>query len=197
MGFQKSNGFCTILNASTRFCPPTSRCCAIQAAATGPVESIRGETTVQRCPQLSRDVGIVILRPRAAVTIWPHRTVSQLPSASGRQFFSCDPDESWFMLSHTVYFTLKDSSDSACQKLVDACHSFLKGHSGIAFFAAGRLASEFNRPVNDLAYHVALQVVFDDRESHDVYQVSENHLAFIAEGKENWEQVRVFDAWVD
>ncbi|MEZ6129970.1 MAG: Dabb family protein [Planctomycetaceae bacterium] len=100
------------------------------------------------------------------------------------------------MLSHSVYFTLKDSSDAACQTLVDACHKYLKGHDGIDFFAAGRLAGEFQRPVNDLAFHVALVVVFDTKESHDVYQVSENHLAFIEAGKPNWEQVRVFDAYV-
>ena len=100
------------------------------------------------------------------------------------------------MMSHMVYFTLKDSSAAAQQKLVDACQKFLKPHDGITFFAAGTLASEFDRPVNVRDFHVALHVVFDAKESHDAYQVSEKHLAFIAEGKENWEQVRVFDAYV-
>ncbi|MEZ6123670.1 MAG: Dabb family protein [Planctomycetaceae bacterium] len=101
------------------------------------------------------------------------------------------------MLSHMVYFTLKDSSDSACQTLVDACQKYLKPHDGIQFFAAGTLAPEFDRPVNDRAFHVALHVVFDTKASHDAYQVSENHLAFIAEGLPNWETVRVFDAYVE
>ena len=100
------------------------------------------------------------------------------------------------MLSHMVYFTLKDSSDSACQKLVDACLQYLKPHSGIEFFAAGRLAPEFDRPVNDREFHVALHVVFDSKASHDVYQTSDNHLKFIELGKENWDKVRVFDAYV-
>ncbi|HIK90986.1 MAG TPA: Dabb family protein [Planctomycetes bacterium] len=101
------------------------------------------------------------------------------------------------MLSHMVYFTLKDSSEEACQKLVGACQKFLKPHDGIQFFAAGRLDPEFERPVNVQDFHVALHVVFDTKESHDVYQVSEKHLAFIEQGKDNWDQVRVLDAYVD
>ena len=100
------------------------------------------------------------------------------------------------MLSHMVYFTLKDSSEAAKTQLVDACLKYLKPHDGIQFFAAGTLAAEFDRPVNDRDFHVALHVVFDTKESHDVYQVSENHLAFIEQGKPNWETVRVFDAYV-
>lgn len=100
------------------------------------------------------------------------------------------------MLSHMVYFTLNDSSESACQALVDACHKYLKPHAGIEFFAAGTLAAELDRPVNDRDFHVALHVVFDSRESHDKYQTCELHKTFIAENKDNWSRVRVFDAHV-
>ena len=100
------------------------------------------------------------------------------------------------MLSHMVFFTLKDPSDEATQKLVDGCQKYLKAHDGIAFFAAGKRGEEFERPVNDQEFHVALHVVFNDKEAHDVYQVSDNHNAFIAENKDNWEAVRVFDAYV-
>ena len=100
------------------------------------------------------------------------------------------------MLSHTVYFTLKDSSEVARQALIDACNTHLKPHSGVEFFAVGTRGEEFQRDVNDRDYHVALHVMFDNKESHDVYQVSEAHLAFIDEGKANWENVRIFDAWV-
>lgn len=98
------------------------------------------------------------------------------------------------MLSHMVYFTLKDSSETATNKLVDACHNYLTKHDGIVFFAAGTRSPDLQRPVNDTEFHVALHVVFENREAHDVYQVSDNHNAFIAEGKDNWEVVRVFDA---
>lgn len=100
------------------------------------------------------------------------------------------------MLSHMVYFTLKDSSEQACQNLVAACHKYLKDHDGVVFFAAGTLASEYQRPVNDQAFHVALNVVFETRAQHDTYQTAPTHLQFIEENKDNWEQVRVFDAVV-
>lgn len=98
------------------------------------------------------------------------------------------------MLSHQVYFTLKDSSDAARQALINSCRKYLPHHDGITFFAAGTHTPDLDRPVNDSEFHVTINVVFESREAHDVYQTSENHLAFIAENKDGWEQVRVFDA---
>ena len=43
---------------------------------------------------------------------------------------------------------------------------------------------------------VALQLVFTDRAAHDAYQVAPRHATFIAENRDNWAQVRVFDAHV-
>lgn len=99
------------------------------------------------------------------------------------------------MLSHDVYFTLNDDSEAAIQGLVDACHKYLKDHPGVVFFAAGTLVKELQRPVNDQAFQVALHVVFDTKESHDVYQTAADHLKFIEENKDNWKQVRVFDSY--
>jgi quinol monooxygenase YgiN len=101
------------------------------------------------------------------------------------------------MLSHDVYFTLHDDAPEATDRLVAACHKYLKEHPGVVFFAAGRLAGEFQRPVNDRDFHVALHVVFEDKAAHDTYQTSPDHLQFIEENKESWKQVRVFDAYVD
>ena len=99
-------------------------------------------------------------------------------------------------LSHDVYFTLIDASPEACDRLVQACRQHLTGHGGTLFFAAGQRGPEFQRPVNDCEHHVALHVVFADQAAHDAYQDHPRHLAFIAEQKENWAKVRVFDAWV-
>ena len=98
--------------------------------------------------------------------------------------------------SHMVYFTLKDSSPEACASLVAACKQYLTDHPGTDYFAAGTLA-DTTRPVNDRDYHVTLNLIFQDRASHDAYQVAERHDQFIAENKDNWEQVRVFDADVE
>lgn len=100
------------------------------------------------------------------------------------------------MFSHMVYFTLKDASQTACDELVAGCKQWLTEHPGTAFFAAGTLANT-TREVNDRDYHVALNIIFKDRASHDAYQVAERHDKFIAEHKHNWQQVRVFDSDVE
>jgi hypothetical protein len=100
------------------------------------------------------------------------------------------------MLGHMVYFTLRDRSDAAIEKVVEACRKYLTGHPGTTFFAVGRLVPDLKRPVNQLDFDVALQVVFDGREAHDAYQVHPRHVQFIEENKPNWERVRVFDAYV-
>ena len=101
------------------------------------------------------------------------------------------------MLSHSVFFTLNDNSPTAVQRLLTACKTYLHGHPGTCFFAAGTLAREYQRPVNDGAFDVALHVVFSDRAAHDAYQRAPRHLKFIEENLANWKQVRVFDADVD
>lgn len=101
------------------------------------------------------------------------------------------------MLAHMVYFSLKDNSAAAKQKLVDACHKHLKGHEGEAFFAAGTLVEELKRDVNDRDFDVALHIVFRDMKAHDAYQTHPRHDEFIKENKDNWKKVRVFDSYVN
>jgi hypothetical protein len=101
------------------------------------------------------------------------------------------------VLAHDVYFTLNDPSPEARAKLVVACRKYLTGHEGTAFFAAGTLAGEMNRPVNDRDYDVALHVYFRDKAAHDKYQDAPRHKQFIEEMQGNWKKVRVFDSWVE
>ena len=100
------------------------------------------------------------------------------------------------MLSHDVFFTLKDSSPQACKRLVDSCHEHLSGIPGITFFSAGVREDSLDREVNDDAFHVALHVVLPNLAAHDAYQEAADHHAFIAANKGNWEEVRVFDSTV-
>jgi len=97
-------------------------------------------------------------------------------------------------LSHMVYFTLNDPAESKVHELVESCKKYLDGHPGVVYFSVGTLNKDLARPVNDHGYQVTLNVVFDSRESHDLYQVAPRHLAFIAEQKPNWKQVRIFDS---
>jgi len=98
------------------------------------------------------------------------------------------------MLSHDVYFALKDNSSKAKQELVDACKKFLSKHPGEVFFAVGTLNEELKRDVNDRDFDVALHIVFKDRAAQDKYQDAERHHQFINENKANWKKVRVFDS---
>ena len=100
-------------------------------------------------------------------------------------------------LAHDVYFTLRDASPEAKQKLVDACRLYLTGHEGTVFFAAGVRAEEMTREVNDRGFDVGLHVYFRDKAAHDAYQDHPRHQQFIAEMSANWKTVRVFDSWVE
>jgi hypothetical protein len=96
--------------------------------------------------------------------------------------------------AHNVYFTLKDPSEAARVALVEACHKYLKDHPGVLFFAAGTLAADCRREVNDRDFDVSLHILFESRADHDAYQRAPKHDRFIAESKSNWAKVRVFDS---
>ena len=100
------------------------------------------------------------------------------------------------MLAHNVFFSLNDPSEAARAKLVAACKKYLSTHPGTAYFACGTLADELQRPVNDRDFDVSLHVVFQTKAAHDAYQAAPLHDQFIAENKDNWKKVRVFDSTV-
>lgn len=98
-------------------------------------------------------------------------------------------------LAHNVYFTLKDPTPANIEALRTACHKYLDGHDGLIYFGAGPLVEELARPVNQRDFHICLCTVFKDKAAHDQYQTHPRHLQFIAENKETWASVRVFDSW--
>ena len=101
------------------------------------------------------------------------------------------------MIIHDVYFSLKDNSAQAKEKLVGACKKYLTDHPGTVFFATGTLAEDFDRPINDRDWDVSLHIAFKDKASHDQYQDAERHKKFIEENRDNWKKVRVFDSKAD
>src|SRR5215470_6101871 len=98
------------------------------------------------------------------------------------------------MLAHNVYFSLKDNTSAAKEKLLAACKKYLSNHPGTVFFACGTLAEELARDVNDRDFDVGLHIVFRDQAAHDRYQLAPSHHQFIAENKASWKKVRVFDS---
>jgi len=101
------------------------------------------------------------------------------------------------LMSHDVYFTLKDNSGPAKDKLVAACKKYLSKHPGEVFFAAGMRATELKREVNDQDFDVALHIVFENAAAQEKYQGAERHKHFIEENLGNWKKVRVFDSVVE
>ena len=97
-------------------------------------------------------------------------------------------------LTHCVFFSLKDNSAEKCQAFVDDCYEYLNRPDGVVSLHAGVRDAQLDRPVNDQAFDVSLVVIFKDRAVHDVYQDHPDHLEFISRNKENWAEVRVFDA---
>ncbi len=100
------------------------------------------------------------------------------------------------LLAHNVFFSLHDRSEAARARLLQSCRTHLAPHAGVVFFACGELAADLRRDVNDLDFDVGLHVVFADRAAHDAYQTTPAHLRFIAENKDNWKRMRVFDSVV-
>lgn len=97
-------------------------------------------------------------------------------------------------IGHMVYFKLKDGTPAAREKLVASCDKYLAGQDGVAFYSAGVVAEGFKQEVNDRDWDVALHVVFDGKAAHDKYQVHPDHVKFVAENKDTWAKVRVFDS---
>jgi hypothetical protein len=99
------------------------------------------------------------------------------------------------MLAHSVYFTLKENTPAACEKLVEGCKKYLKdGHPGLVCFAVGTLAEELKREVNVRDFQVALQLVFAGMQCMEEYLKSAKHDQFLAEYKDLWTTVRVYDS---
>ena len=101
------------------------------------------------------------------------------------------------MLSHQVFFTMKQRSAERAENLIAAADKHLTGHPGCVFYGCGLRDPDYQRPVNDQDFDVALNIVFRTRADHDEYQIAERHLQFIDEQRDHWETVRVFDAEMD
>jgi hypothetical protein len=99
------------------------------------------------------------------------------------------------MLTHNVFFSLRDQSGTAQENLVSECKKYLADHPGIVYFFAGQRQVSCQREVNDLNFDVSLNIVFADGAAHDAYQVAPRHAQFIENNQASWKQVRVFDSF--
>ncbi len=101
------------------------------------------------------------------------------------------------MLIHNVYFSLLDASEERVAQLITDAKTYLKNDTGLIHFAVGQRAKEFTRPVNDQGYDVCLNTVFKDKQAHDNYQVSKEHIEFVSRNKSNFKSIRVCDVYAE
>lgn len=95
------------------------------------------------------------------------------------------------MILHNVFFWLKITNGdsvsefmSELQKL-DKIQEIKQIHIGVP--------APIIRPVVDNSYTVALTVFFVDLKGHDAYQVHPLHKEFLANNKEKWSKVQIYD----
>jgi len=93
--------------------------------------------------------------------------------------FASDSDKVPAMLSHDVYFTLKDDSPQAREALVAALQEIPLRASRRCLVRSGPLVEEHQRDVNDVISMLPLHIVFKDKASHDKYQAAEAHTSLL------------------
>ena len=99
-------------------------------------------------------------------------------------------------LAHAVYFTLKDPSPKSREAFIASCDKYLTKHKGAVSYTIGTMAEDVKEPVSDREFDVALHVVFDNKAALAAYLKSERHDKFVAENKDGFAKVRVFDSYV-
>lgn len=100
-------------------------------------------------------------------------------------------------LAHMVFFGLKDRSPEARAEFVKSCQKNLGGHDGTVYFSVGTIAEDVvEQGVSVRDFDVALHLVFDSKESKDKYLKDPRHDAFVAENREKFAGVRVFDSYI-
>lgn len=112
-------------------------------------------------------------------------------NAFSRSFGSVYP--AW-MLVHVVLFWLKkELSASERAAFVEGLES-LRGIPVVSSLHIGTPAATPQRPVTDGSYDYMLTVVLPSLASHDAYQADPLHEAFLAQNRECWDKVVVYDA---
>jgi hypothetical protein len=98
------------------------------------------------------------------------------------------------MLVHSVFFTLKDGV-SEQEKAAFINQARLLGNiETVHSMYLGTPAATPDRPVIQKNYDVAVTVLLDSLEDHDVYQVHQIHQDFIANNSHLWENVVIYDS---
>jgi hypothetical protein len=101
-------------------------------------------------------------------------------------------------LAHMVFFALKDRSKESRDTFIASCEKYLSEHEGTVYFSVGTIAEDkdVQEPVSVKDFDVALHVVFENKAAKAKYLASERHDKFVAENRESFAGVRVFDSFL-
>jgi hypothetical protein len=101
-------------------------------------------------------------------------------------------------IAHMVFFSLKDRSPESREKFLASCQQCLADHEGTVYFSVGTIAEDkdVEEPVSVKDFDVALHVVFENKAAKARYLKSERHDQFVAENREKFAGVRVFDSFL-
>lgn len=96
------------------------------------------------------------------------------------------------MMNHNVYFWLKEDAQDKRDEMEAALRELLK-ISEIKEARLGKPAATAERPVTDHSFDFNIVLTFASKADHDIYQDHADHHAFVAQCKEFWEKVIVYD----
>ena len=81
-------------------------------------------------------------------------------------------------LSHIVIFWADPTKPDAVKNLIAGAHQYLPGIPGILNFHVGTMVPS-PRAVVDQSYQVALNIIFEDKQAENDYQVHPSHVEFV------------------
>ena len=97
------------------------------------------------------------------------------------------------MFSHIVIFWTHPDKPAAADELIAGAEKYLRPVPGVTVFHIGKMASSA-RDVVDQSYQVALNLVFENQQLQDEYQVHPLHLEFVEKVfKPNCARVVIYD----
>jgi hypothetical protein len=82
------------------------------------------------------------------------------------------------MFSHIVVFWTDPANPNAADELLAAARKLLQDIPGVVQFHAGKMVAS-PRPVVDQSYHVALNLIFPNKEVEQKYQTHPQHAEFV------------------
>lgn len=82
------------------------------------------------------------------------------------------------MFSHVVIFWTDPDDPQSADKLIEGAEKYLRPIPGVKNFHVGRMVKS-HRPVVDQTYQVALNLVFENKQQQDDYQVHPMHVDFV------------------